>query len=106
VLFRRFVVITEKRVCLTALVLSLRFGLQFLQFGRDILWNDGACIVLVALSSTIQGTIEGVRSHAMAMLLDYLIICLVTKISLNEFVLRLPASISDVDVILGLVFDF
>jgi len=92
VLFRGFVIITEKRVYLTALVLALGFGLRFLQLGRDSLWNDEAGVVLAALSSTIQGTIEAVRSHAMAMPLDYLIIRLVTKISLNEFVLRLPAA--------------
>jgi uncharacterized membrane protein len=93
-LFRRFILIPRdgKRAYL-AFIILIGLGLRLFQLGHDSLWNDEAGVVLAALSPTNQDTINAVRSHVMAMPLDYLVIRGVTRISLYEFVLRLPAAI-------------
>jgi len=93
-LFKRFILIPKdgNRVYL-AFIILIGLGLRLFQLGHDSLWNDEAGVVLAALSPTIQGTIDTVRTHVMAMPLDYLVIRGVARISLHEFVLRLPSAI-------------
>lgn len=78
---------------LIALILLVGFGIRLYQIGHDSLWNDEVGVVLATLAPSIQGTIKVARSHVMAMPLDYLVIRLMTKVSLLESVLRLPSVI-------------
>lgn len=80
------------RFCLV-LILIAGFGIRLYQIGRDSLWNDEVGVVLAALAPSFQDTIKIARSHVMAMPLDYLIIRLITKVSLLESILRLPSAI-------------
>lgn len=75
------------------IILLVGFGLRLHQLGNDSLWNDEAGVVLAALAPSIQDTIRIAKSHAMAMPLDYLVIRLVSKVGLHEFILRLPSAI-------------
>lgn len=76
-----------------ALILLASFGVRCFQIGHDSLWNDETGVVLAALTPSYKDTIKAARTHAMAMPLDYLLIRLITRISLHETVLRLPSAI-------------
>ncbi len=93
-LFRRTLLNTSgcERLCLVFILLT-GFSTRLYQIGYDSLWNDEAGVVLVALASSVQETIKMVRSHAMAMPLDYLLTRLMTRVSLQESILRLPSAI-------------
>lgn len=67
--------------------------LRFYHLGHDSLWLDEAGVAYAARAGTITEMLEVVRSHVMAMPLDYLVVWLFGKISLQEAVLRIPAAI-------------
>lgn len=73
------------------LVLVIGIGLRFNQLGHDSLWNDEAGQALVAMQPSFHGMLEIIRSHAMAMPLDYFVTWLISHFALDEAVLRFPA---------------
>jgi 4-amino-4-deoxy-L-arabinose transferase-like glycosyltransferase len=75
------------------MIILMGFGLRVYQLGSDSLWNDEAGVVLAALLPNLQTLISAIRSHAMAMPMDYLVIRGVIRLGFQEFVLRLPAAV-------------
>jgi predicted membrane-bound mannosyltransferase len=74
-------------------ILVLGTFLRLWQLGQDSLWNDEAGVALVSLSPSLSEMIEAIRSHAMAMPLDYFLTRLMVNLSLDEAVLRLPSAV-------------
>ena len=68
-------------------------GLRLINLGQDSLWLDEAGVAYAARAATLGDMLQVVRSHVMAMPLDYLVVWLVGRISLDEAVLRLPAAL-------------
>src|SRR3990172_761207 len=67
--------------------------LRFYRVGESSLWNDEAGQLLAALQPTFADMMEIIRSHAMAMPLDYLVTRIVSHFSISEGILRLPSVI-------------
>jgi uncharacterized membrane protein len=88
--FRKFCFSEEN--FLLAAIISLGAALRFFQLGEKSFWNDEAGVALVALSDKWQQVFQGVRAHAMAMPLDYVIIWITAQFGKSEFLLRLPAA--------------
>ncbi len=74
------------------LLVLLGFSLRLYQLGHDSLWNDEAGQALVAAQPTIASVLDGIRLHAMAMPLDYLLSRAANLVSHQEFVLRFPSA--------------
>jgi len=80
-----------KKFCLVIILVG--FSLRVHQLGSDSFWNDEAGVALAALLPDLQSMIDAIRSHAMAMPMDYLLIRGVIRLGFQEFVLRLPAAV-------------
>lgn len=74
-----------------ALILLVGFGLRIFQLGHDSLWGDEAGIAVLASFGSVRDVLAGAQAHVMAMPLDYVVAWLAARISLSEFMLRLPA---------------
>lgn len=92
-LFRKSANLSKQNKFCLIFILLIGFGIRLYQIGHDSLWNDEVGVVLAALAPSMWDTIKVARSHVMAMPLDYLLIRLMTKLSLVEFILRLPSAI-------------
>lgn len=79
----------------TVLVVVLAAGaaLRIWDLGRTSFWLDEAGVAYAARMPTIAEMLAVVRSHVMAMPLDYLVVWLAGRIGYQEAVLRLPAAI-------------
>lgn len=75
------------------LILLLGTTLRLYNIGYYSLWNDEAGQLLAGLAPKLSDTIEIMRTHAMAMPLDYLITRVISQYSLSEGILRLPSAI-------------
>lgn len=76
-------------ICLLIAGVSLRFY----QLGADSLWLDEAGVAYAARTGSIPEMLTVVRSHVLAMPLDYIIVWLVGRVSTSELALRLPAAV-------------
>jgi hypothetical protein len=74
------------------LIILLGFALRLYQLDADSFWVDEANIVFLTQGSFSE-LIEGARSHAAAMPLDYVVIWLMAKIKISEGWLRFPSVI-------------
>lgn len=74
-------------------VLVVAFTLRLINIGRYSLWSDEAGQVLAALQPRFDDFLRIVRSHVMAMPLDYMVTRLITRFTLDEGLLRLPSAI-------------
>lgn len=74
-------------------IILVGFGLRIHQLGQDSFWNDEAGQSLAAIQPTISGMLEIVRSHAMAMPLDYFVAKVASFIGTTEFIMRFPAAV-------------
>ncbi len=81
-----------KRLCLVC-ILATGAGLRFYQLGRDSLWLDEAGVAYAARAESLGDMLSVVRSHVLAMPLDYLIVWLVGRFSQTELALRIPAAL-------------
>jgi mannosyltransferase len=77
------------------LVLVLLAGtvLRFYHLGKNSFWLDEAGVAYAARAATIPAMLQVVRSHVLAMPLDYLVAWLFGRISSLEGVLRIPSAI-------------
>lgn len=76
-----------------ALILGAGILLRFYQLGSDSLWLDEAGVAYAARAASLREMLQVVRSHVLAMPLDYWIVWLVGKISQTELALRIPAAV-------------
>jgi len=74
-------------------ILSIGLFLRLYKLGSQSFWFDEAGVAMAAVSPTLSGALEVVRSHAAAMPLDYVIAWLMAHVSLDEGWLRLPSAI-------------
>lgn len=74
-------------------IFLLGLALRLYRLGDDSFWLDEAGVALAARAETLSGLLGVVRSHVLAMPLDYLIVWLVGRIDTGEFALRLPAAL-------------
>lgn len=79
-------------ICLAA-ILGLGGILRFYHLGYNSYWLDEAGVAYAANASSLAKMLEVVRSHVLAMPLDYLIVWLVGRVSTQEFALRIPAAL-------------
>ena len=79
--------------CLAILFVFIGIALRFYQLGDDSFWTDEAGQALAVLEPSFTEMVDGIKSHAMAMPLDYFTARMVSGLSTSEFVLRLPAAI-------------
>jgi uncharacterized membrane protein len=73
------------------IVIAIGAMLRFWNVGQASLWLDEAGVAYAARMATIPEVLAVVRSHVMAMPLDYLVVWLVARIRVDEAALRLPA---------------
>lgn len=86
--------VQNNREFLIVLALStLGLMLRLYQLGTDSLWFDEIGVAIAIRSPTIPSLLEIVRSHVMAMPLDYMIGWLFTRSCQTEACLRLPAAL-------------
>ena len=81
-----------ERLCLVC-ILATGTWLRFYQLGRDSLWLDEAGVAYAARAESLGDMLAVVRSHVLAMPLDYLIVWLVGRFSQTELSLRIPAAL-------------
>lgn len=74
-------------------ILATGAWLRFYQLGRDSLWLDEAGVAYAARADSLGEMLAVVRSHVLAMPLDYLIVWLVGRFSQTELALRIPAAL-------------
>lgn len=67
--------------------------LRFFQLGKADFWLDEAGVAYAARAATLPEMLQVVRSHVMAMPLDYLIVWCFGRFNTQEAFLRLPAAI-------------
>jgi len=67
--------------------------LRLANLGQDSFWLDEAGVAYAARAATLGEMLQVVRSHVLAMPLDYLVVWLVGRVSLTEAALRLPAAL-------------
>lgn len=79
-------------VWLTA-ILGLGAALRFYHLGYNSFWLDEAGVAYAAAASTLAKMLEVVRSHVLAMPLDYLVVWMVGRVSTQEMALRIPAAL-------------
>lgn len=72
-------------------IFLLGLALRLYRLGDVSFWLDEAGVALAARAETLGGMLSVVRSHVLAMPLDYLIVWLVGRVNTSEFALRLPA---------------
>lgn len=75
------------------IVVLVGFGLRVHELGQDSFWNDEAGQALVSIQTDFFDMLEGIRSHVMAMPLDYMVTRFFGTLSATEFVMRFPAVI-------------
>ena len=68
-------------------------ALRLYRLGDNSFWLDEAGVALAARAETLGGMLSVVRSHVLAMPLDYLVVWLVGRVDTSEFALRLPAAL-------------
>ena len=80
---------------LAALILIVIMGvfLRLNRLGEDSFWTDEAGQAEVILEPSFSKMVEGIKSHAMAMPMDYFTAWLTSRFSTSEFAFRLPAAI-------------
>lgn len=72
------------------LILFVGLVLRFNKLGAQSFWFDEAGVAMAAVSPTLSGALEVVRSHAAAMPLDYFVAWMMAHVSLDEGWRRLP----------------
>ncbi len=77
---------------LLAFIVLLGAGLRIYQLGQDSFWFDEAGVAAVSLASSFKDVVNIVRSHVMAVPLDYVIVWAVSHLGSGEAILRLPAA--------------
>jgi hypothetical protein len=75
------------------IVILIGFGLRIHQLGHDSFWNDEVGQALAAIQPTVSGMLTIMRSHAMAMPLDYCVSRLTSWIGIQETIMRFPVVI-------------
>jgi hypothetical protein len=75
-----------------ACILAAGAALRFYQLGRDSLWLDEAGVAYAATAASLGEMLAVVRSHVLAMPLDYLVAWLAGRLSQSELALRIPAA--------------
>jgi uncharacterized membrane protein len=91
--YRTYAFIFSQNTCWLAAILLLGTALRFYHLGQDSLWLDEAGVAYAARAATIQEMLQVVRSHVLAMPLDYLVVWLFGRIGLHEAVLRIPSAV-------------
>jgi 4-amino-4-deoxy-L-arabinose transferase-like glycosyltransferase len=76
-----------------ALFTGLGLCLRIYDLGRNSLWYDEVCHASAVVMPTIGQAIAVIRTHLMAMPLDYLVVWIAARFSFSEGILRLPAAI-------------
>lgn len=82
--------IIKKHKILLAIVF-LGFLLRLFQLGNDILWYDEVGVFGVTKAKNLEEIISIVRSHVMAMPMDYFITWLVSHLGTSNAILRFPS---------------
>ena len=85
--------LTPKERTAFILILLLGMVLRLYHLGVPSFWLDEAGVALAARASSLAEMLQVVRSHVLAMPLDYLVVWLFGRISTQEAVLRLPSAI-------------
>jgi uncharacterized membrane protein len=84
----------EQRELLAVLAVSmLALLVRLYQLGTDSLWFDEIGVALAIRSANLSALLESVRSHVMAMPLDYFVDWLLIRSCHSEACLRLPAAL-------------
>lgn len=76
-----------------AIVTVLGGFLRFYHLGKNSFWYDEVCHASAAVMPTIHQAIAVLRTHIMAMPLDYLVAWIMARFSFREGILRIPAAI-------------
>ncbi len=76
-----------------ALIILLGLGLRLYQLGRYSFWVDEVGVAQAEQMPGLDGTIAIVKSHAMAMPLDYITGWMVARVCTTEICLRMPSVI-------------
>jgi uncharacterized membrane protein len=71
----------------------LGFFLRLYNLGQNSLWYDEVCHATAAVMPTVGQAIAVIRTHLMAMPLDYLVVWVFARFSHSEYILRLPVAI-------------
>jgi hypothetical protein len=78
---------------LTFIIILFGFCLRVYQLGNASFWNDEAGQALAATQTTISEMVTIIKSHAMAMPLDYFVTRIFSKLGTTEFILRFPSAL-------------
>jgi 4-amino-4-deoxy-L-arabinose transferase-like glycosyltransferase len=78
--------------CLLMILLA-GTALRFYHLGHNSYWLDEAGVAFAARAATLPDMLKIVRSHVLAMPLDYLVVWLFGRFSFQEAVLRIPAAL-------------
>ncbi|HET8707548.1 MAG TPA: glycosyltransferase family 39 protein, partial [Pseudomonadales bacterium] len=74
-------------------VLIIGAALRFYHLGFNSFWLDEAGVAYAAGAGSLAKMLEVVRSHVLAMPLDYFVVWVVGRFSLQEATLRIPAAL-------------
>jgi len=83
----------DKYFLFAFLIILFGFCLRVYQLGHSSFWYDEAGQALAATQPTIRNMLGIVRSHAMAMPLDYFVARMFSNLGVTEFILRIPSAI-------------
>jgi hypothetical protein len=84
----------EKSTTLTlVIILFIGLGLRIYSLGQDSLWFDEIRVAQAIQEPTLSGVISEVRTHVMAMPMDYLIDHWLSRACRNESCFRLPSAL-------------
>jgi Dolichyl-phosphate-mannose-protein mannosyltransferase len=89
--FSLFHLLRQPRFWLMAILL-MGAGLRLYHLGYTSFWVDEAGVAYAARMKTLPEMLQVVRSHVMAMPLDYLVVWLIGRFNTQEAVMRLPAA--------------
>lgn len=90
---------------LTFIIILFGFCLRVYQLGNASFWNDEAGQALAATQTTVSEMVTIIKSHAMAMPLDYFVTRMFSKLGTTEFILKFPSALWGT-LTLGLCFVF
>ena len=83
----------KKHQFLLILIIVVGFFLRVYQLGKDSFWLDETGVASVIFVNSVSEFVNIVRSHVVAVPLDYVITWLIGQFTLNEGWLRLPSAI-------------
>ena len=83
----------QRYYLLTFIIILFGFCLRIYQLGNASLWTDEAGQALAATQTTIAEMVTIIKSHAMAMPLDYFVTRMFSNLGTTEFILRFPSAL-------------